>query len=55
MEEHNFYLNVRYGLSQQLCELEWNAIITSTDFDNEERFVESFRAFYHYVRKELGK
>ena len=52
-EEHNFHISVKYGLTPQLCEFEWQAIMTFTDFNNEKQFIESVRAFYNHIKKEL--
>ena len=51
MEEHNFHLSVKYGLTPELYELEWRATITLTDFNDEERFIESCRAFHKHVQR----
>ena len=53
MNEHNFFLRVRYGLTEQLFDFEWNATITSTGFDDEDRVVESFRAFYKHIHPNI--
>lgn len=53
IEEHNFHISVRYGLTPTLYDFEWTATMTSTDFDDELAFVESFRGFYKHVKKEL--
>ena len=51
LNEQNFYIKVKYGLTEQIPELQWDATITSTGFADEERIVESFRAFYKHVRE----
>ena len=53
LNEQNFYIKVKYGLTEQLPELEWNATVTSIGFADEDRIVESFRTFYRHVRDEL--
>ena len=53
LNEQNFYIKIKYGLTEQLPDFEWNATITSTGFVDEDRVVESFRAFYRHVKDEI--
>ena len=51
LNEQNFYIKIKYGLTEQIPEQEWNATITSTGFIDEERVIESFRTFYRHVKE----
>ncbi len=52
MKEYNFFITIKYGFSKQLPELIWDFTIVSTDIEDEERMVESFRAFIRTVKNE---
>lgn len=51
MEEHNFFVTIKYGLIESLPEKVFNVVITGTSID-EERIVESFREFIREVKGE---
>ena len=53
LNEQNFYIKIKYGLTEQIPEVEWNATITSTGFAYEDRIIESFRTFYKHVRESM--
>ena len=53
LNEQNFYIKVKYGLTEQIPELQWDATITATGFMDEERTIESFRTFYRHVKDEM--
>ena len=52
MKEHNFFVSVKYGLSQFMYDEEWNATITGTEFDVD-KLTELFRDFCNHIEKEL--
>jgi len=51
MKEYNFFIRIRYGLTEQLYDKEVSFSMHSTELD-EETLVESFREFIKYIRGE---
>jgi len=51
MEEHNFFITVKYGLTESLPEKIFNTTITGTSID-EKYLVEAFREFIKHIKEE---